>query len=179
MILCGGYVQSSRKMRKWRKTQSKKQSLTWQQHQCRYTLASSESPHAPYQPVEIHSTHNTSHFGCSLSASTTHRPQQALPKEAKRPVKCKKYIRLFRADWVILLLASTPGPWNFRREFCVQQESSQGPAESEAEAKAVARHLAQWERSRPPGVSKVDLTTIWGHDKTPRADATSAAPAGA
>ncbi|KAK9918373.1 hypothetical protein WJX75_003569 [Coccomyxa subellipsoidea] len=58
------------------------------------------------------------------------------------------------------------------------QESSQGPAESEAEAKAAARQVAQWERSRPPGVSKVDLTTIWGHDKTPRADATSAAPAG-
>lgn len=101
------------------------------------------------------------------------------PKRQKCQVKCKQHNGLVSADWVMLLLANTSGPWNFRREFCVQQESSQGPAESEAEAKAAERRVAQWERSRPPGVSKVDLTTIWGHDKTPRADATSAAPAGA
>lgn len=44
---------------------------------------------------------------------------------------------------------------------------------------AAAERVAQWERSRPSGVSKLDLTTIWGHDRTPLATATSASAAGA
>lgn len=33
----------------------------------------------------------------------------------------------------------------------------------------VAKQVGKWEKSRPAGVSKLDLTTVWGHAQTPLA----------
>ena len=33
----------------------------------------------------------------------------------------------------------------------------------------VAQHVGRWNKSRPAGVSKVDLTTVWGQAQTPLA----------
>lgn len=59
----------------------------------------------------------------------------------------------------------------------MQQESSQGPAQSAAELTVNPRKVSQWQQSRPEGVSKVDLTTVWGHTRTPLADTATAAGA--
>ena len=33
----------------------------------------------------------------------------------------------------------------------------------------IAKQIAKWDKARPAGVSKLDLTTVWGHTTTPLA----------
>jgi len=33
----------------------------------------------------------------------------------------------------------------------------------------IAKQIAKWDKARPAGVSKLDLTTVWGHTPTPLA----------
>ncbi|EIE19551.1 hypothetical protein COCSUDRAFT_58299 [Coccomyxa subellipsoidea C-169] len=60
-------------------------------------------------------------------------------------------------------------------KIAATQELSQGPAQSAAEFTVNPRKVSQWQQSRPEGVSKVDLTTVWGHTRTPLADTATAA----
>ncbi len=34
---------------------------------------------------------------------------------------------------------------------------------------AAAKQIGKWDKQRPAGVSKLDLTTVWGNAKTPPA----------
>lgn len=48
---------------------------------------------------------------------------------------------------------------------------SWGAGTQDAQEACPGRQVAGWDKARPAGVSKIDLTAVWGHAPTPLAGA--------